>query len=632
MTTSRRHEATRGFAFGIWAAALVAAGPSVASAEFYGERELVAFIFYATTLNAGTQYTIETKNATTGCDPVLHVLFQNGSTWTQVKADDNSGAGLNAKAVYTPSTTGTHRVWVRAYSSSTQGRADLYINGTEKLNQVHVGGERANMGCATSEELRVTGSERGRTNDTMVFLLNDNLVFNSFDNNSGPKLYSYLKPTTSANGANARVIWGTYPNTSGRGHLTKQNVCPGASCTDADNDGIGSGLEALVGTSDNNIDSDNDIVWDVLELWGNDGWSYSEGSLIPANNPTRRNVYAEVDFMNGGTPNTNRTPYANLAADVANIFSTDGAIGAEVDLVINSTSLPYTQFMGFGGCLAGYTPCVDFYTLKTANFSPTDSLIRQVFHYVVFGAQRGDDTSAPFPGPSCSSGRAEILGNDVMVTLDSTAPPGCNVSFSTTNQLGTFVHELGHNLNLIHNGNGNNPPPPGPLGRGPNSLVHNSVMNYNYQFSGITGRPAGSVLSYTYSFGTGGCAACAISPKLACINFNSAGTCPANPFCDCDVVEWGGLLNVDFYEGQQADYGDGVAAFAYEDPAADRRKTPDGLEPVLLPDSRPVPQEPVEHRRARIAARVRSLEARGERPGVDFAISPDGLHIYSTCR
>lgn len=86
----------------------------------------------------------------------------------------------------------------------------------------------------------------------------------------------------------------------------------------------------------------------------------------------------------------------------------------------------------------------------------------QIFHYAVYG-----DSQSPIFGGS--SGRGELTGNDFEITLAGDA--------SISDQEGTIMHELGHNLGLDHGGNvGDNCKP--------NYL---SVMNYLFQFKDIVG-------------------------------------------------------------------------------------------------------------------------------------------------
>jgi hypothetical protein len=83
------------------------------------------------------------------------------------------------------------------------------------------------------------------------------------------------------------------------------------------------------------------------------------------------------------------------------------------------------------------------------------------FHYCLFA--HGHDGST-------SSGRGKYLGKEFLVSLGHWPEHG-----TVLQQAGTFLHELGHNLGLLHGGTSNN-------NHKPNYL---SVMSYNYQMSGL---------------------------------------------------------------------------------------------------------------------------------------------------
>lgn len=68
---------------------------------------------------------------------------------------------------------------------------------------------------------------------------------------------------------------------------------------------------------------------------------------------------------------------------------------------------------------------------------------KQVFHYAVFADQMAHDPD--------SSGLAEVLGNDMIVSLGAFTPSGLSGN-TISMEKGTFLHELGHNLGLHHGG------------------------------------------------------------------------------------------------------------------------------------------------------------------------------------
>ncbi len=109
----------------------------------------------------------------------------------------------------------------------------------------------------------------------------------------------------------------------------------------------------------------------------------------------------------------------------------------------------------------------DFYDYKDAYFS-TDRL--QFFHYLIFA------NSQNFDGSAGSSGLAEIVGNDLIVSLGNWGLSAAGDLNKLINyQASTLMHELGHNLGLHHGGNES-------ANYKPNYL---SVMNYTYQLRGL---------------------------------------------------------------------------------------------------------------------------------------------------
>ncbi len=107
------------------------------------------------------------------------------------------------------------------------------------------------------------------------------------------------------------------------------------------------------------------------------------------------------------------------------------------------------------GTIQGDIFGADFANYKAANFVPSRL---GYFHYAIHAHRYSAN-----PG---SSGYAEIVGDDFLVTLQCSA--------FNSNVLSTTMHELGHNIGLLHGGNTD-------CNRKPN---YNSIMNYNFQFSG----------------------------------------------------------------------------------------------------------------------------------------------------
>ncbi|TCO46328.1 hypothetical protein EV646_107353 [Kribbella antiqua] len=98
--------------------------------------------------------------------------------------------------------------------------------------------------------------------------------------------------------------------------------------------------------------------------------------------------------------------------------------------------------------------------IKAANFNTAR---KAIFYYMIWGDS--------YDG-GCSSGQAFNVPNDTFIV---TVGPKCSWNATDNYNVGTFVHELGHNLGFKHGGTDN-------LNYKPNYL---SVMNYHFQLGGV---------------------------------------------------------------------------------------------------------------------------------------------------
>ncbi len=226
-------------------------------------------------------------------------------------------------------------------------------------------------------------------------------------------------------------------------------------------------LPATVGE----LDSDGD---GLLDDWEQGSYTAPSGGTVALStmgtNYLHKDILVEVDWIAAATPNAGIWATIEAAFADAPVLNPDGSRG--VNIIIDrgqggaftggGTVLADHTTMDFGPSTAvGYT---DFFTYKTNNFN-NDRL--NVFHYAVFGRAR----------PSGSSGRGEIWGNDFMVTF-----VNFGVWAQARAQVGTFVHELGHNLGLTH-GDLNNTPAQWNETQKPNFAT---TMSYRWQFPGVS--------------------------------------------------------------------------------------------------------------------------------------------------
>lgn len=265
------------------------------------------------------------------------------------------------------------------------------------------------------------------------------------------------------------------------------DVASGA--TDADNDGLPDANE-LPGTTYNGLDL------------------YSMGARA-----NQRDIFVEIDRMNISTASV--TPQRAAMQRVKDAFALKGiAVHMDAGSLYSTTFDPAQFNLGQSDALVPYQPCVGFlpgdcsgnssasyrlvYDWKWQHFDPRR---RPMFHYALM-AERST---------SAESGRAEIFGNDILVSIGT-------FSFLSTQkmeefQASTLMHELGHNLGLSHGGADD-------VNYKPNYL---SVMNYLFQGNGVS--PGNTIWPFVYwknSFGAG-------SGNIFCFPGATNPICTAEP-------------------------------------------------------------------------------------------------------
>lgn len=228
-----------------------------------------------------------------------------------------------------------------------------------------------------------------------------------------------------------------------------------------------------------------------------------ESALGECADKFNRDIFVEIDYMEFHRPNSLAvgdvvTAFAGAPAFGPLSGKCDGAgctpgIRLHVQVDEQIAHVDKTALFPCTGPKGGSD--ADFDTTKTAKFgTATDRASagmldakRLAFHYGLFVHNQ---SPTPPSTTNSSSGCAELFGNDFMVSMGSWTPPNPAITAhpggvgSRSEQAGTFMHELGHNLGLRHGGvdNANCKP------------HHVSVMNYVYQFPNtVTDRP----LSYS---------------------------------------------------------------------------------------------------------------------------------------
>jgi len=225
------------------------------------------------------------------------------------------------------------------------------------------------------------------------------------------------------------------------------------------------------GTNPNNPDTDADGLPDGDEVLGT-----TAGLNLPAmgTSPLRKNILLEYDWFDDSldcSAHTHRPDAASIAR-LSQAFA-----DAPVPNPDGSTGITLINDYGQGGPFTGGNLINDgdgivdglgaeFFAYKAVHFA---SNREGYFHYVINPHQYNNRSNF-------SSGLAFFNGSDMIVSLQ--------CFLNTESISNTIMHELGHNLGLNHGG---------PLNSAPEALEDDrnfkpnyaSVMNYEYQFSGI---------------------------------------------------------------------------------------------------------------------------------------------------
>jgi len=167
-------------------------------------------------------------------------------------------------------------------------------------------------------------------------------------------------------------------------------------------------------------------------------------------------IFVEADYMQFHQPNL------DAVQDVVSAFTaapTPIRLHVQLgDQITHTPNIALTPCTGPAGTLD-----VDFDTLKATWFGTAadraDPNRLKARHWVYhFGIWAHNQAPIPPAATNTSSGCGEVPGNDFIVTMGSWSPPTITLTGHTggvgsrSEQAGTFLHELGHNLNLRHGG------------------------------------------------------------------------------------------------------------------------------------------------------------------------------------
>lgn len=223
---------------------------------------------------------------------------------------------------------------------------------------------------------------------------------------------------------------------------------------DSDGDGLTDDEEAALGTDPHNPDTDGDGLLDGWEVHGVNGIDLRAMGA----SPTHKDIFVQMDYMERATATNGLGPNTAVIAGIVKAFADapvnnpDHKTGITIHL-ITGNKLTYVDDLN--------PVATSVMVIKGKSFDPKRA---PVFHYMIWANQYDGDTSSGYS--------LTTPGSDFVVTLGAW---NNGAGGTDLEKIGTFVHELGHNLGLRH-GNFDD------TNYKPNHL---SIMNYAFQTEGV---------------------------------------------------------------------------------------------------------------------------------------------------
>lgn len=249
-------------------------------------------------------------SASEGSDPVIHLL--EAGVGRELAVDDNSGGGLLPHLVYTSKSGPDFTVVVRARTSTSGGSGTLVVNG--RSYKIAFGGLQQPIdGLRAGEEIQTASlPPSGHGSHVAYRLSTDGLHI--LQRSVGGGVAGGLKISVGAPVTSETLLLGVLATTMSPARLVRNDWRLAGH--DPDNDGLGSELEAAVGTcsvaagtatgKDGNAYSCSDVA-DPRDTDGDgipDGWELlGRGDVTPQQplpqwgaNPRHKDLFVEVDF------------------------------------------------------------------------------------------------------------------------------------------------------------------------------------------------------------------------------------------------------------------------------------------------------------------------------------------------
>ncbi len=300
-------------------------------------------------------------------------------------------------------------------------------------------------------------------------------------------LYAYAGISANDYGEGQRYLGSAHPDTGGKFSLSLPGKLPFPYVVASATNSRGSTSEFML------ADTDGDSLYDGWEKYGLLMPSTPEVYInLPAMgaSPLHKDLFVHADWMEDvANPSLVLKPSIIDAFRIISTFALaplknpDGKTGVNMHLDLGPSSImnpetgqswgalskagavPWSNTTGWFDTATQLFNWADVDTLKGQRFIPAQR--KAIFHYMCFCSNLGN--------LGATSGISRIdpksRSTDFLVTLASWNPAGGTASAKT----GTFIHELGHGLGLIHGGVDQ-------VNQKPN---YQSVMNYMFQVVGL---------------------------------------------------------------------------------------------------------------------------------------------------
>lgn len=229
------------------------------------------------------------------------------------------------------------------------------------------------------------------------------------------------------------------------------------------------------------VDTDEDGLVDIWEITKDiDGDGIED---IPGADPYKSDIYVEINWMKGFKPSQEAL---NIVSEA---FANSGAGYKDKGINLHNVwgeETAHTAVLEFNSKTQG-----DEYDLDTViegHF--TNKLSEYAYHYALFGDRyviRKDADNDDEIDDTSSGYSSYGWGQVIFIAMGSTY--SYEELLTPYETAGTYMHELGHNLELYHGGADD-------INYKPNYL---SVMNYAFQFDGLKDESYDSTKNYDYS-------------------------------------------------------------------------------------------------------------------------------------